>query len=161
MTYYDTLAEGYDELHAEEQLAKLKILLEHVSLHGKILDVGAGTCIVARTLGDKVQIISVDPSKKMLDKGVGERHVAKAEHLPFADRTFDAVVSLTALHHCDLKKALTEIKRVAKPGATIALSFLKKSTKVASFELLSSQFFVSYEKIEAHQDYLYLIKHTK
>src|SRR3989344_2922097 len=128
MNYYDRLASGYDELHAEEQLEKLQIILFHVTFSGKILDVGAGTCIAAKHLNKQITVISVDPSKKMLDQGIGERHVAKAEQLPFPDKTFDGVISLTALHHCDLKKALTEIRRVAKPTAVIAISFLKKSS---------------------------------
>ncbi len=161
MTYYDTLASGYDALHEEEQVAKLKILLSHIQFHGKLLDIGAGTCIVARQLGKKVTVISVDPSKKMLDQGIGERHVAPAEQLPFPDKTFDGVISLTALHHCDLQQALSEIKRVMKPKAIIALSFLHKSSKLKTFERLLNTFFSDYEKIEAQQDFLYLIKHTK
>ncbi len=162
MTYYNALASGYDKLYQEEQLIKLQILLQHVRFHGKILDIGAGTCIVAKHLkGTKITITSIDPSKKMLDQGIGERYVAKAEHLPFADKTFDGIISLTALHHCDLRQALSEIKRVAKPKAVIALSFLRTSPKLKTFERLLNTFFDDYYKTEAHQDFLYLIEHTK
>ena len=160
MNYYDRLAPGYDELHAEEQLTKLQILLQHAQFHGKILDVGAGTCIVAKHLGKQFTVISVDPSKKMLDQGIGERHVAKAEQLPFAAKTFDSIISLTVLHHCDLQQALSEIQRVAKPKAVIALTFLQKSSKLKQFERLLQTFFGKYEKLEANQDFLYLIKHS-
>lgn len=160
MNYYDEIASGYDALHEEEQLAKLQIILSQVIFSGNILDVGAGTCIVAKHLGEKVTCISIDPSKKLLDQGIGERHVVKAEHLPFPDKTFDGVISLTALHHCDLEQALHEIKRVAKPKAVIALSFLKKSAKLKTFERLLKTFFGTYEKLEAHQDFVYLIKHS-
>lgn len=157
MTYYNDLASGYDELHQEEQLTKLQILLQHVQFHGKILDVGAGTCIVAKHLKDtKITIISIDPSKKMLDQGVGERYVAKAEHLPFPDKTFDSVISLTALHHCDLEQALSEIKRVAKPKAVIALSFLKKSAQLHLFMKLFPIFFRRIETVDLEQDILYI-----
>ncbi|MBI1973063.1 class I SAM-dependent methyltransferase [Candidatus Woesearchaeota archaeon] len=161
MDYYNTLAEGYDELHEAEQLAKLKILLKYVQLKGKILDVGAGTCIVARHLGKKASVVSVDPSKRMLVRGVGKRHVAKAEQLPFPDHTFDIVVSLTALHHCDLEKALVEMKRVVKKDGIVAISFLKKSHTLTPFEGLLQRHFGAFEKIDGYQDYLYLIKHTK
>ena len=115
MHYYDRLAAGYNELHEEEQLKKLQVLLKHVTFRGKILDVGAGTCLVARHLDKNIQCISVDSSKEMLAKGVGERHVAKAESLPFSNGIFDGVISLTALHHADFQQALAEIKRVARP----------------------------------------------
>ena len=160
MDYYNKLASGYDELHGQEQLAKLQIILSHVTFSGNILDVGAGTCIVAKHLGKQVTCISIDPSKKLLDNGIGERHIAKAEHLPFPDKTFDGIISLTALHHCDLEQALAEIKRVAKPKAVLALSFLKKSAKLKTFEQLLKTFFGTYEKLEVNQDFIYLIKHS-
>src|SRR3989344_3727078 len=119
--YYSALAEGYDELHGQEQLAKLRIILSQVTFTGKVLDVGAGTCIAAKQLGNTATCVSIDPSTALLDQGIGERHVGKAEHLPFPDNTFDGVISLTALHHCDLSQALSEIHRVAKPTAVIAL----------------------------------------
>lgn len=156
MTYYDTLAEGYDELHEAEQLAKLKILLQHVQFQGKILDVGAGTCIVAKYLGNKATVVSVDPSKQMLDKGIGERHVAKAEHLPFKDNEFDMVVSLTALHHCDLQKSLPEIKRVVKSGGTMAISFLKQAKNLPRFRQLFYKTFGECKEIDIGKDILFL-----
>ncbi|HLC72160.1 MAG TPA: class I SAM-dependent methyltransferase [Candidatus Nanoarchaeia archaeon] len=160
MTYYDTLAEGYDELHEAEQVAKLKIVLQHITFTGKILDVGAGTCIVARYLGRNIEVVSVDPSENMLNKGIGERHVAQAEKLPLADNTFDGIISLTALHHCNLKQALLEIQRVAKSKSILTLSFLKKSSKRKQFERLLQSSFGGYKKIEANQDFIYLIKHS-
>lgn len=161
MDYYDNIAPGYDELHENEQLAKLYKLLEHVPLKGKVLDVGAGTCIVARYV-KRVTCVSIDPSEEMLAKGVGERHVASAEELPFSDDTFDAVVSLTALHHSDLDKALPEIYRVVKVGGTVAISFLKKSSQVVIFEKLFRKLFSSVTKVDAHQDLLFIsVKHSK
>ena len=162
MDYYTTIASGYDELHEQEQLAKMHILLQQVQLQGKILDVGAGTCVVARHLGNDITVVSVDPNKEMLDKGVGERYVAKAEQLPFSDATFDGVVSLTALHHSDIEQALREIKRVAKANAPIAISFLRQSPQLKTFEQLFHKLFRQYEKIDARQDILFIsVKQAK
>ena len=158
MHYYDRLAAGYNELHEEEQLKKLQVLLKHVTFRGKILDVGAGTCLVARHLDKNIQCISVDSSKEMLAKGVGERHVAKAESLPFSNGIFDGVISLTALHHADFQQALAEIKRVARPGATIAISFLKKSPKLTRFATALHAFFSSIKQYDAHQDILFVMR---
>jgi SAM-dependent methyltransferase len=44
-------------------------------------------------------------------------HLADAEHLPFADQTFDVVYSYGVLHHSpDTAKCLREALRVLKPG---------------------------------------------
>lgn len=158
MRYYDTLSAGYDALYEEEQLKKFQALAKTIHFRGRVLDVGAGTCVVARQLRKKKNIhcVSVDSSKKMLDKGTGERHVAPAEHLPFSDHTFDVVVSLTALHHCAIKKALQEIKRVAKPGAIIALSFLQQSKKISRFRILFYQIFSQRREVDLGKDILFI-----
>lgn len=157
MRYYDTLAAGYDALYEEEQLKKFYALEKEITFYGRVLDVGAGTCLVARMLHQKhITCVSVDPSANMLAQGSGERHVASAEQLPFPDHSFDVVVSLTALHHCNLTKALQEIKRVAKPHATIALSFLRQSSKLPQFKTLFSQTFSSCREVDLGKDILFV-----
>jgi SAM-dependent methyltransferase len=42
--------------------------------------------------------------------------VADAEQLPFADASFDAVWGCAILHHLDLARAATELRRVLRPG---------------------------------------------
>jgi ubiquinone/menaquinone biosynthesis C-methylase UbiE len=47
----------------------------------------------------------------------GDFRVADAEHLPFADNTFDVVYSFGVLHHTpDTAGAIEEVRRVLKPG---------------------------------------------
>jgi 2-polyprenyl-3-methyl-5-hydroxy-6-metoxy-1,4-benzoquinol methylase len=41
---------------------------------------------------------------------------ADAERLPFADRSFDAIWGNAVLHHLDLARAASEIRRVLRPG---------------------------------------------
>ncbi len=157
MNYYDRTSEGYDALHEEEQLGKLRIIDREATITGLILDVGAGTCIAAKYFAKKgKQVISLDPSAKLLKQGKGITIVGKAEAIPFKDRMFNTVISLTALHHCDLEKALREIKRVARDDATIAISFLKQSPKLQEFEALFEKIIGDKKKIDAEKDFIYI-----
>src|SRR3989344_5953345 len=126
MQYYDKTASGYNELHKEEQLKKLELIKKHIDFTGLVLDIGAGTGISSE-FWKNAKVISLEPSLQMLKQSKCEKVQAKAEELPFKNKTFDGIISLTALHHADLKKALKEIKRVAKKNAKIVISFLKKS----------------------------------
>jgi SAM-dependent methyltransferase len=91
-----------------------------------ILDVGCGTGRWAKYLAPKVGFIeAVDPSNAIFaaDKLLGKiKNVrlskASIETLPFADETFDFVMSIGVLHHIpDTKKALTDcVKKVKKGG---------------------------------------------
>ena len=119
---YEELSKGYDELYGEEQLKKLN-KIKHL-LKGRILDIGAGTGIVARHFKN---VVSLDPCREMLDKAPGKKVIGKAEKLPFKEGEFDTIVSLTALHHTDIDKVISEIKRL-KPN-NIVLTILKRSAK--------------------------------
>ena len=98
-----------------------------------VLDVATGSgnaAIAAARLG--CQAIGVDYVPSLLARG-RERVIAEgldvallegdAEALPFPDRSFDAVVSVFgAMFAPDHEQAASELVRVSKPGATIALA---------------------------------------
>lgn len=138
--YYDRISSGYEELHKEEQEKKLGIIKQNlkdkIKNSWKLLDIGCGTGI---TSDFDCVVFGVDPAIKLLRKS-GEKAKAKkkpdfiicaeAEHLPFKERSFDAVVSVTAIQNFnDIAKGLGEIKRVGRENCIFALSFLKKSGK--------------------------------
>ena len=76
----------------------------------KVLDVATGGGHVARRLRDEgAEVVTLDPSP-----GMQADVVAPAEDLPFADGSFDVVVTRVAAHHFDdLGKAFGEMVRVS------------------------------------------------
>jgi ubiquinone/menaquinone biosynthesis C-methylase UbiE len=62
----------------------------------------------------------VAQAKKDIPKGAGCFFVADAELLPFPDKTFDAVIGNSILHHLNILPALREIKRVLKENGKVS-----------------------------------------
>ncbi len=99
-----------------------------------VLDVASGTAGVALQLAQRTSadVVGVDLTVEMLARGgqnVAEagmdnrvRLVAgRGEQLPFADRTFDALTFTYLLRYVDdPKETLRELRRVVKPGGTVA-----------------------------------------
>lgn len=124
MEYYNKIAKSYDELYGNEQIKKFEIIKKNFKVNGLVLDIGSGTGISLRYFKNVVQL---DPSKKLLDKSSGIRFCGHAENMPFKDKIFDGIISVTALHHCDIDKAIKEIKRVAKKDCKFAFTILKRA----------------------------------
>lgn len=76
----------------------------------KALDVATGGGHVARRLREEgCEVVTVDASP-----GMQPDVVSQAEHLPFADGSFDVVVSRIAPHHfVDVRAAVAEMERVS------------------------------------------------
>jgi SAM-dependent methyltransferase len=76
----------------------------------KALDVATGGGHVARRLREEgCQVVTLDPAP-----GMGADVVAPAEHVPFADGSFDVVVTRIAAHHfADIRAAVAEMARVS------------------------------------------------
>lgn len=146
MRYYDKISKGYDELYEEEQLEKLKKIKKYIK-KGSLLDVGAGTGISTKFFEDICDCTALDPSEEMLKNYNGKKVVGKAEELPFGDKSFDNVISITALHHCGIDKAIKEMLRVVKDDGVVIVTLLKKSKKE-----------LDYERVDIGKDWLYLVK---
>ena len=106
---------------------------------GLILDVASGPAGVALQLADRsgARVVGVDLTLAMLRQGqrnISERAMAdrvqlvagRAERMPFADDTFDALTFTYLLRYVDDPQAtLCELARVVKPhGAVAGLEFL-------------------------------------
>ena len=149
MEYYDQIADGYDELYKEEQLEKVKIILENIKPKGLLLDVGAGSGISTKPFEKFCTCIAFDASWELLKRYNGYKMLGKAEEMPFPDNYFDVIISVTALHHCDVKKALKEIERVGKKDVQIAISILKKSK-------VELELFKGFNRIDSEKDWIFV-----
>jgi SAM-dependent methyltransferase len=80
------------------------------------LDVATGGGHVARRLRDAgATVVTADPAP-----GMGADTTAPAEHLPFADSSFDVVACRLAAHHfADVSVAVSEMARVARHAVVI------------------------------------------
>jgi len=119
----------------EDFYAQIKSDLQHriaerLTSARRVLEVGCGSCELARFLAarNRQHVVGVDisdgsfPDKGLEDEAV-ECHRADARRLRFVqDRTFDAAVSVYALHEVDKPvEVLTEIKRVLQKGGVVLL----------------------------------------
>jgi ubiquinone/menaquinone biosynthesis C-methylase UbiE len=129
---------AYDELPLWSAMFGL-LLLEEVPLVGvsKALDVGCGTGFplieLAERLGPAAHVDGIDlwaealarAAEKMRVRGTPNvtLHEGSAVAMPFADATFDLIVSNLGINNFDDRQsAMRECRRVARPGATLALT---------------------------------------
>lgn len=99
-----------------------------------VLDVAAGTGLVSRELAARarVRVVALDPSSAMLRAGMPANEAAglggrirpvlgRAEALPFADATFDALTFTYLVRYVDDPPAtIAELARVVRPGGAMA-----------------------------------------
>ncbi len=87
----------------------------------RILDVGCGTGANLELLANYGEAEGVDVSEDALkfcrERGLTNVKLGAAEHLPYADKSFDLVTALDVVEHLDNDVAgLKEMQRVLRPG---------------------------------------------
>jgi ubiquinone/menaquinone biosynthesis C-methylase UbiE len=108
------------------------LALSAVPAPARVLDVGCGTGALLRRLAARLpgeaDLAGVDPAPQMLAEarkrldGVRLEQAA-AEHLPFADASFDLVVSAMSFDHwADQELGLAECARVLRPDGCLVLA---------------------------------------
>jgi demethylmenaquinone methyltransferase/2-methoxy-6-polyprenyl-1,4-benzoquinol methylase/phosphoethanolamine N-methyltransferase len=127
------------------------IALAHLVPGERVLEVGCGTGEIAlrakaRT-GPTGSVAGIDPSPEMIalarQKAARanldiDYRVAGVEALPFADATFDVVLSSLMMHHLPealQPRALAEIRRVLKPGGRLlVVDFTEPTARLGRLE---------------------------
>lgn len=102
-----------------------------------VLDLGCGTGYAFAQLATRypaAQLLGLDFAESMLRRAPAlpslQKICANATALPFADASADLLFSSLAYQWCALDQALSEARRVLRPGATLAFSTLTCETYV-------------------------------
>jgi SAM-dependent methyltransferase len=136
-------AQEYADAHAlprpdsQHRAARIRLLHELLAQfpEGELLDAGCGPGVLARSLlispAYSYRITLLDQSEAMIRYSVqhadGNKMLAVVgdlESLPFADASFDVIVSTGALEYTDARSAVRQLSRVTRPGGMVLVSML-------------------------------------
>jgi ubiquinone/menaquinone biosynthesis C-methylase UbiE len=120
----------------EGKFRRTLVELAGVKPGDSVLDIGCGTGSLAieagKTVGPTGSVDGIDPSPEMIGRAKGKARrlanvrfeIAPAQNLPFADASFDIVMSSLVLHQLppdSLHTVKAEVARVLKPGGRLLL----------------------------------------
>lgn len=124
----------------------VKDFQKHYGLTDKssVLDVGSGKGFMLydfHQLIPKMKITGIDISRYAYEHALEDvkqyLRIGNATQLPFADDSFDLVISINTIHNLPLKeckKALQEIQRVSKKSAFITVDAYRTATEKKRME---------------------------
>jgi ubiquinone/menaquinone biosynthesis C-methylase UbiE len=116
-------------------------LLE-VGANDSVLEVGFGPGVIIQRLSKLASaghVAGIDPSREMVEQararnaigikgGLVDLQRGSVESLPFDDNSFDKALAINSMQVWpDSNTGLTEIRRVMKPGASVAIGFTSYS----------------------------------
>lgn len=128
--YYDAFAETYEterdgrsRYHDLLDALEVELALPYVR-DREVLEVGCGTGLLLRRFAEVARrAVGADLSQAMLTRARArglEVLEASAERLPLPSASFDVAVSFKTLPHVpDLRRALSEMARVVRPGGVL------------------------------------------
>jgi ubiquinone/menaquinone biosynthesis C-methylase UbiE len=126
---------GYlGQLHQEIVTRTVDLALARCPDPDRVLDIGCGTGLLLRELARRLpgaaEFTGIDPAAGMIEQARAKSADPRltytegvAERLPFADATFDLVITTTSFDHwADQLAGLTECRRVLAPGGLFVLT---------------------------------------
>lgn len=134
---YARLASVYDEKWRFYNEATARATLDRIEVAGteRVLDAGCGTGNLILSMRQRWPLLrcwGVDLCGEMLEAGKAKLGRAggrlplvqgRAERLPFAEGSFDLVISCNSLHFVpDPAQALSEFRRVLRPGGRLLVT---------------------------------------
>jgi malonyl-CoA O-methyltransferase len=134
MYFYESFASEFDskmnmyDTNKRVEVFYNELLKNEILVNKKLLDAGCGTGWFSKAAVERGALVSsMDLGENLLEqvakKCKSERIVGSILEIPFADNTFDYVVSSEVIEHTpEPYKALHEIYRVLKPGGKMVLS---------------------------------------
>jgi len=146
MALFDPFAKNYDNFYFSKLGSFVdsveKQLIEEMAdfKQGEtVLDIGSGTGTYSIWMAKKsLKVTAIDQSTEMTkiakDKAEKEKvnidwKIGNAHSLPFANETFELIISVTAIEFMENPKAvLSEAFRVLKPGGRLVIGVLAKES---------------------------------
>lgn len=142
--------EPYLELHQEDEINRYSIQLYHYlaskpKLGGlDVLEVGSGrgggAAFISKyhrpkkVTGLDIAVNAVKIAREYFGTDSVEFVQGSAEHLPFADKSFDVVINVESSHtYGSVPKFLTEVKRVLRNGGYLLCTDIRTSKDVETF----------------------------
>lgn len=126
-------AELYDVLMARAEERGLGAARASIAgaCEGRVLEVGCGTGMLFAHYTDRAEVVAIDPDESFLERARDRARASKARidlatgdvtALPYEDASFDEVIAfLVMCSVADPARALSECKRVLRPGGTLRL----------------------------------------
>lgn len=164
MDYYNKISKGYNELHKEEQLNKIKIIVDNHNFNNKsILDIGCGPAYLLDYLIDNnikfKGYIGVDPSIKLMK--LNKHYNKKIKNIKFINKKiedfkfkkYNVIVAITSIHHFDI----SIIKKFKNYANEFIFSILKKSNNFNKINDIIKNNFNIIKKIDEYKDLIYFL----
>lgn len=109
---------------------RISMLLGGLKPGQKVLEIGCGTgLLTTEAVKTRARIFALDVSCELLGlakKKKGARKAAfccaSAYELGFKEKSFDAIIGMSVLHHLDIERAFKEFSRVLKDGGRLTFS---------------------------------------
>jgi SAM-dependent methyltransferase len=122
-------AAGYDRARPRYDARVAALLMAELDLEegSPVLELGAGTGQLSGALLEaNLDLVAVEPleaTRELLAAAIGGERVraGRAEEIPLADASVQAVMAADAFHWFDERRAMPEIKRVLRPGGGVAI----------------------------------------